>query len=62
MEVTLRLPDVPVTVTVYCPVATEPLAVNVSTLLPVVGLGAMDAVTPLGNPDRERVTLPENPY
>jgi hypothetical protein len=40
----------------------ELLAVSVIVLLPVVGLGANDAVTPLGKPDAERVTLPVNPY
>ena len=40
----------------------ELLAVKVSTLLPVVGFGAKDAVTPLGRPDSVRVTLPLNPY
>ena len=34
------------------------LAVNVSVLVEVVGLGANDAVTPLGNPEAERVTEP----
>ena len=34
------------------------LAVSVSKLVPVVGLGLNDAVTPLGNPDAARLTLP----
>jgi len=55
-------PDVPVTITLYCPTAAELLAVNVIVLLPVVGLGAKDAVTPLGRPDTERETTPVNPY
>jgi len=38
------------------------LAVSVSTLVPVVGLVAKDAVTPLGNPDAVRFTLPVKPY
>lgn len=58
----LRLPDVPVTVTVLCPTVAELLAANVSMLLPVVGFGTKDAVTPLGRPDTERLTLPLNPY
>ena len=57
-----RLPDVPVTVTVDCPMVAALLAVNVSVLLPVVGFGVKDAVTPLGRPDTARVTLPANPY
>jgi hypothetical protein len=28
---------------------------------PVVGFGKKDAVTPLGSPEAERVTLPANP-
>jgi hypothetical protein len=53
---------VPVTVTVLCPMVAELVAVNVSVLFPVVGLGENDAVTPLGRPDAESVTLPVNPY
>jgi len=59
--VAIRLPEVPVTVTVCCPVLAELLAVSVSVLFPVVGFGARDAVTPLGRPDTERFTLPVNP-
>jgi len=58
----VRLPDVPVRVAVYCPTGAELLAVNVRVLLPVVGLAVKDAVTPVGSPDTERVTLPVNPY
>jgi hypothetical protein len=62
VEVTVRLPDVPVMVTLYWPTGTELLAVKVSVLLPVVGLGVKEAVTPLGRPDAESATLPVNPY
>lgn len=55
------VPEVPVMVTVDEPAAAELLAVNVTTLLPVVGLVANDAVTPLGRPEAARVTLPLNP-
>jgi hypothetical protein len=61
LVVAVRLPEVPVMVTVAEPVVAEELAVRVSTLLPVVGLVPKDAVTPLGKPDAARVTLPENP-
>jgi hypothetical protein len=54
----VRVPDVPVMVTVDEPVVAVLLAVSVSTLLPVVGLVPNAAVTPLGNPDAARVTLP----
>jgi hypothetical protein len=54
------LPLVPVMVTVDEPAVAVLLAVSVSTLLPVVGLVANDAVTPLGSPEAARVTLPVN--
>jgi hypothetical protein len=38
------------------------LAVSVSTLEPLAGLGLKLAVTPLGNPDATRVTPPVNPF
>jgi len=60
--VTVWLPDFPVMVTLYCPRGAELLAVSVNVLVPVVGFGEKDAVTPLGRPDAERVTLPVNPY
>ena len=44
-------PEVPVTMTVLAPSLAELLAVNVSRVYPVAGLGANDAVTPLGNPE-----------
>jgi hypothetical protein len=59
--VALRVPEVPVIVIVDVPTATAQLDVSVSTLLPVVGLVANDAVIPLGKPDAARVTPPENP-
>jgi hypothetical protein len=51
-------PEVPVMVTVEFPVAAALLAVRVSTLVPVVGFVPKAAVTPVGNPDAVRVTLP----
>jgi hypothetical protein len=33
----------------------------VSTLVPVAGFGLKEAVTPLGSPDAESITLPVNP-
>ena len=57
------MPEVPVIVTVYCPRLAELLACTVNVLIPVaVGFGEKDAVTPLGRPDAERVTLPANPF
>ena len=58
----VRLPDVPVIVMVGVPGTAELLAESVRVLLPVVGLGENDAVTPLGNPEAARFTLPANPY
>ena len=62
VAVPVRAPDFPVIVTLYCPRLTELLAVSVSKLDPVVGFGEKDAVTPLGRPEAERVTLPVNPF
>jgi hypothetical protein len=62
VAVFVRLPAVPVTVTVDCPTVVELVAVSVSVLYPVVGFGEKDAVTPVGRPDTERFTLPANPY
>jgi hypothetical protein len=59
--VAVRLPEVPVMVIVALPTAAVLLAVSVSTLVPVVGLVANDAVTPLGRPEAARLTLPVNP-
>ena len=58
----VRLPEVPVIVTVDVPTVAELLAVSVSTLDPLVGFVPKDAVTPLGRPDAARVTLPLNPF
>jgi hypothetical protein len=57
----VRLPEVPLIITVAVPMATELFAVSVSTLVPVVGLGAKAAVTPLGRPEAASFTLPVNP-
>ena len=58
----VRLPDVPVTVTVKVPVVAAAFAESVSTLLVFEGLGANEAVTPLGKPEAEKVTLPLKPF
>ena len=57
----VRLPEVPVIVTVAAPVVAVALAVNVNTLVPVVGFVPKAAVTPLGKPVAAKVTLPLNP-
>lgn len=60
--VCVSVPDVPVIVTVDVPVVAVELAVNVTTLLEVVGFVPKVAVTPVGNPEAERVTLPVKPF
>ncbi len=58
----LRAPDVPVTVTVEAPGAAE-LEVFKVRVLDAVELAALkDAVTPEGNPEAAKVTLPLNPF
>jgi len=56
-----KFPDVPVIVTVAVPVAAVLLAVSVNVLALVVLAGLKDAVTPVGKPDADRLTLPLNP-
>ena len=58
----VRLPEVPLIVTVAVPVVAVLLAVSESTLLPVVGLVAKVAVTPLGRPEAASVMLPVKPF
>src|SRR5260370_5273463 len=58
----VRLPEVPVMVTVDVPAVAELLAVSDRTLDVVVVVGLNDAVTPLGKPDAARLTLPVNPF
>jgi hypothetical protein len=58
----VRLPDVPVTVTFVVPVVAVLLAVRVTTLDVVAGFEPNEAVTPLGNPEADKLTLPLNPF
>jgi len=58
----VKLPEMPVKVTVTVPVAAVLLAVSVSRLVLVVGFVPNVAVTPAGNPDAESDTLPVNPF
>jgi hypothetical protein len=51
-----------VIVTVDVPVAAVALAVSVKTLVAVVGFVPKEAVTPLGRPDADRLTLPVKPF
>src|SRR5579863_9201525 len=58
--VCVMLPDVPVMVTVAAPVAADELAVSVSVLV-VALVEVKAAVTPLGRPDADKVTVPLKP-
>jgi hypothetical protein len=58
MVVWVRLPDVPVIVTVAGPTVAVLEAVRVSVLLVVALAGLKDAVTPAGRPLAERATDP----
>ena len=60
--VCVRLPDVPVIVTVLVPVAAALPAANVRELVVVAEAGVKVAVTPLGKPDAVRATLPVKPF
>ena len=53
-----KAPDLPVIVIVKVPSVAVLLAVSVRMLVPVVLLGLNPAVTPLGKPVAERLTLP----
>jgi hypothetical protein len=57
-----KLPDVPVMVTVDVPVVAVALAVRVNVLVLVVLLGLKEAVTPLGKPEADKLTLPVKPF
>jgi hypothetical protein len=62
VAVFVKLPDVPLTATVTVPVAAALLAVSVNVLVLAVLLGLNDAVTPLGRPDADKLTLPLKPF
>ncbi len=60
--VLVKPPDIPVMVTEAVPVAAVLLAVSVNVLVLAVLLGLNDAVTPLGSPDADKLTLPLKPF
>ena len=62
VAVLLRLPEVPVMVTVAVPKVAEAPAVRVSFPGWVVVALLNDAVTPVGKPDAARVTVPLKPF
>lgn len=58
----LRLPEVPVTVTVKLPVAAVPFEEKLKRLVVVAGFVPNAALTPLGKPEVVNFTLPLNPF
>ncbi len=60
--VLVRPPDTPVIVTLAVPVAAVLLAANVNVLAVVAGFGSKEAVTPLGRPDADKLTLLLKPF
>ena len=61
VAVCVMLPDVPVMVTVAVPSDAVALAVRVKVLVVVAGFVLKLAVTPVGKPAADRVTLPLKP-
>ena len=62
MVVFVKLPEVPVMVTVTEPIVATPVADRVKRLLVVAGFVPKTALTPLGRPDAVKTTLPPNPF
>jgi len=58
----VRVPELPLMVTIDVPTVAALLAVSISWLVAVAGLVAKAAVTPLGRPEAESVTLPVKPF
>jgi hypothetical protein len=62
VAVAVSEPEVPLIVIEARPVTACLLAFSVRMLVPAVGFLLNAAVTPLGRPEAERLTLPVNPY
>jgi len=62
VAVCVKVADVPVMVTVADPVIAVLPAVNVSVLVAVAGFVLKEAVTPLGSPEMDKVTVLLNPF
>lgn len=58
----VRLPEVPVIVTVTVPVVAVPLAVNVNVLDVLALAGLKEAVTPDGKPEADKLTTLLKPF
>jgi hypothetical protein len=59
--VSVKVPEVPMIFTRAVPVAAVVLAVNVNVVAEVVPFGLKETVTPLGNPEAEKETVPLKP-
>jgi hypothetical protein len=62
VAVLVRLPELPVTVTVAVPVVADALALSVSTLVSATVPFAKEAVTPAGKPEAASATVPLKPF
>ena len=62
VAVLLKVPEVPVMLTLNVPIAAVAPAPRVRVVEAGSGLELKDAVTPLGSPDAEKVTLPVKPF
>ena len=62
MVVFVKLPEVPVIITVTVPAVALLLAASVNVLVLVAPLGLKDAVTPLGRPVADKTTVPLKPF
>ena len=60
--VCVKLPDEPVIVTVAVPVVAVLPVASVNVLVVLAGLGLNDAVTPVGRPEADKLTLPLKPF
>ena len=60
--VLVKLPEMPVMVTTAVPRVAALLAARVKVLEPVVLAGLKVGVTPAGNPEADKLTLPVNPF
>ena len=58
----VKLPAVPVMVTVTVPLVAVLVAVRVNVLVPAVALGLKEAVTPAGRPEADKATLLLKPF
>lgn len=58
----IKLPDMPVIITVAVPTSAVPLAVSIKVLVVDVLLGLKDVLTPLGRPEADKLTSPLKPF